>query len=218
MKEMEHKLSSFTVVLEQPGQEDIENLLRIRDMWDRNCKTLRDKLNAAEHQREVMDIMIESARSASLPGSTEQMDVLTETPEKPRNALPKVESADGDAEPVSGAATAKDIAHCRTQREAGRVIAEINGGPIDLKSAARVIKAAGLSDGMLNTIVSSLHHFMSHSSDWRYTGPSAFELLTHRESAPESASETDSVDEDLSEEGVSEASPTTLREYEETAA
>ena len=212
---MEHML---TIVLERPGQEDVEGLLRIRDMWDRNCELLHDRLDFAERQRDAVNSMIEFARSASEPGSAEQLVSSIETLERPMTTLSHTESANGDAEPVSGAATVKDIAHCRTQREAGYVIAEINDGHIDLKSAARVIKAAELSKGMVETVVSSLHNFMSHSSDWNYTGPSRFELLARRGGAPESASESDSGDEDSSSASVTEVALTEPHTYEETAA
>ena len=99
----------------------------------------------------------------------------------PMAALPDAEETSGASEPVSGAATVQDIAHCRTQREASYIIAGKNGGPIDLKSAAKVIKAAGLSKGMVGTVVSSLHNFMSNSNDWRYFGPSKFRLVAGQE-------------------------------------
>ena len=212
---MEHML---TIVLERPAQEEVESLLRIRDMWNRNCEMLRDRLDFAERQREAVNAMIEFARSASEPGSAEQLVSSIEAPERPMTTLSLTESANGNAAPVSGAATVKDIAHCRTQREAGYVIAEINDGHIDLKSAARVIKATGLSKGMVETVVSSLHNFMSHSSDWNYTGPSRFELLARRGSAPESASEPDSGDEESSSASVTEVALTEPHNYEETAA
>lgn len=193
---MEHTLPTFTIILERPGPEDVESLLRIRDMWDRNSRTLRDQLDFADRQRETFNLMIEFAKSGSGLGSAEQPISSTETSGKPETTLTQTEIADADAEPVSGAATVGDISHCRTQREASYVIAEINGGDIDLKTAACVIKAAGLSRGMLNTIVSSLHNFMSNSGDWRYTGPSRFELLTSREGAPDADAEADSDDED----------------------
>lgn len=76
-----------------------------------------------------------------------------------------------------GLATTEDILHCRTQREAARVIAQVNGGQIYLNEAAPVIKSAGLSKGLVNTIVASLHKFMTDSPDWIYVGPSRFELV-----------------------------------------
>ena len=215
---MEHMLPTFTIVLERPGQEDVESLLRIRGMWDRNCELLRDKLDFADRQREAINVMIEFATGASEPGSAEQLVSSTETPERHKATFPQTESANGYAEPVSGAATVKDITHCRTQREASYVIAEINGGHIDLKSAARVIDAAGLSKGLLNTIVSSLHNFMSHSDDWSYTGPSRFELLTRREGALESASEPDSGDEDSPKSNVVQGNSMMAHILNETAA
>lgn len=219
VKEMDHTTpSTFTVVLERPGPEDVESLLRIRDMWDRNCEMLRDKLDLAERHRQDVNLMIELARGTSVVESAARQVSSTETSEQTTTALPHVANPSRDAEPVSGAAVAKDISHCRTQREASYVIAEINSGDIDLKSAARVIKAAGLSDGMLNTIVSSLHHFMSHSDDWNYTGPSQFELLACREDTPESGLAADSGAKDSSAAGVSEVGPTTLRAHKETAA
>ena len=132
--------------------------------------------------------------------------------------LQETGTKDVATEPVSGAATVQDISHCRTQREAAYVIAEINNGDIDLKTAAHVIKAVGLSRGMLNTVVSSLHNFMTHSKDWSYVGPSKFELVARREVAPKSASGPDFGDEDSSESGIAEGDLTVAHAYEETAA
>lgn len=191
--EMEQMQASFTITLERPSPEDVEGLLRIQEMLDRNRARLRDRLDAMDRQREEIRLLVEFATSAGEPMSS-------------------------DDNPFSGTATVQDIMHCQTQREASYVIAEKNGGPIDLKSAARVIMAAGLSKGMEGTIVSSLHNFMGKSADWRYAGPSRFELLARREGAPESSLGPDSGDEESSTADVSEVGPRTLSTYKGTAA
>ena len=77
---------------------------------------------------------------------------------------------------VSGKATAEDIKHCKTQKEAVRVIAEINGGEVYLGSASKLIVEAGLGK-KARTVTSTLHTALSNSDDWELSGPSRFRLV-----------------------------------------
>ena len=182
---------------QQPNRLNIVRSLReLRVQYADEHEALQGQIDALLRKMDAVDLLIASETGGSKPDVTADGIPSDEVVESPTSDESESEATTEEIEPVSGAATVKDIEHCRTQREAGYAIAEINGGHIDLKSAAPVIKAAGLSKGMLNTIVSSLHNFMSHSDDWSYTGPSAFELLTCRERAPESGSESNSGDED----------------------
>ena len=218
MKEMEHMLSKLSIVLETPGHEDVESLLRIRDLCDRNRRLLCDRLAVADRQMEAINLLIEFARGVSEPASAKRLTSSAGTVECPVTALLEIESATAEAGPISGVATVQDIAHCRTQREASYVIAEKNGGPIDLKSAALVIKAAGLSKGMVGTVVSSLHNFMSYSGDWVYSGPSKFQLVAAQEAESEAESLADSGYADSSETNDEEGDWMRARTMEETAA
>ena len=123
-----------------------------------------------------------------------------------------------DPGPVSGVATVADIAHCITQREAAYVIAKLNGGVVDLNTAAVVIKAAGLSKGMVSTVLSSLHNFMTHAPQWNYLRPSTFEIVEDRDDVSEPIEEPGSSSEN---EGASRAGNDEFRivnEVSETAA
>ena len=194
MNQKERITSGHFVSQEPQAREIAHSLLTLRELLEAERLSLQEEIGAVDKKIAAVDLLLDSDTGDRKPktGSVRLDDVA----ESLGATLQETDAQDVDAEPVSGAATVQDIEHCQTQREAGYVIAEINGGHIDLKSAAPVIKAAGLSKGMLNTIVSSLHNFMSNSDDWNYTGPSAFELLTCREGAPESGSEPDSGDED----------------------
>ena len=164
-----------------------------------------------------MDFLIGSIRGSI--EAAEQAGVMPsgEAIESPRAAL-DAEDTNGASDPVSGAATVRDIAHCSTQREAARVIAEVNGGDIDLKSAARVIKAVGLSKGMVGTVVSSLHNFMSNSGDWVYSGPSKFRLVAGQETESKDNDKPSSVLENSGETRDAVGGPLMVSEISETAA
>ena len=191
MNQRDSRTSGFLGSQEPQAREIANSLLTLRELLETDRQSLQEAIDAVNEKILAVDLLLDSDTGDRKPiiGSVR----LNHVTESLGATLQETGAQDVTAEPVSGAATVKDIKNCRTQREAGYVIAEINGGHIDLKSAASVIKAAGLSKGMLNTIVSCLHNFMSNSDHWSYTGPSAFELLTCRERAPETASEPDSV-------------------------
>lgn len=205
---------------QEPNDSDIVRfLLKLREQYRHDQRELEGQMNALLKKMDAVEYLIvcETAGDGADFAAAELSP--DEVVEAPPGDLAESDSTTDDAGPVSGFATAKHISHCRTQREAAYVIAEVNGGPIDLNSAAVVIREVpGLSSGMLSTVVSSLHHFMTHSEDWNHTGPSQFELLACRESAPEAGSEAESGDEESPESAVAEFDLTAPRTYEETAA
>ena len=77
---------------------------------------------------------------------------------------------------VSGKATVDDIRHCKTQKEAARAIAVINGGEVYLGSASELIVETGLGK-KARTVTSTLHSALSNSDDWELSGPSTFRLV-----------------------------------------
>ena len=195
----------------------IQALLRRRSKLDSDRQKWRALLEKADHQIGAIDYLISSSEEEE-EAQIEYASPLSEAVVNPTEACSPVEEPSGDTEPVSGTATAQDIAHCRTQREASHIIAEKNGGTIDLNSAALVIKAAGLSKGMVSTVVSSLHNFMTHSDDWLWTGPSQFELVVGRDAALDAVSMTDTHDEDSSEANIVEGDSIMAQTIDETAA
>ena len=84
--------------------------------------------------------------------------------------------------PICGGATVDDIVDCKTQRECLYVIARKNDSSLDLNPAADLVIAAGKSQGMRSTVVSTLHHFMTNSDDWEWVSPSQFRLVVDSKS------------------------------------
>ena len=218
MTQRDHTSSALSNSEEPQAKEIARSLLALRELLEAERISLQDEIDTLDRKIAAVDLLLDFDTEGTEPKTVAVSVPSDDGAESLGAALPETDAQNVDAEPVSGAATVKDINHCQTQREAGYVIAEINGGHIDLKSAAPVIKAAGLSKGMLNTIVSSLHNFMSNSEDWNYTGPSTFELLTRRECAPKSASEPDSRDEDSSKPNVMQDNSMMAQLLNETAA
>ena len=181
MHEQASRFAKFASLIPPQRRDAVESLIQMRAEFAEDLRLLQEQLTTRQKEIEALDFLIGSI-IGSIRGSIEAAEEAGVMPsgeaiESPRAALPDAEDTNGASELVSGAATVRDIAHCSTQREAARVIAEVNGGDIDLKSAAKVIKAAGLSKGMVGTVVSSLHNFMSNSGDWVYSGPSQFRLV-----------------------------------------
>lgn len=83
---------------------------------------------------------------------------------------------------VSGKATVEDIRHCKTQLEAARAIAVINGGEVHLGSAAKLIVAAGKGK-KARTVTGTLHTALSNSGDWEFSEPSTFRLIAMTDQA-----------------------------------
>ena len=209
---------SFTnVSLELPnGQDTVEKLLQVREVLDDNRRRLQAQMATADQQVKNIDLIIQSINLQPNKEGNEATRTADEANESSTEELPKTEGPSDDAEPVSGVATVADIAHCKNQRAASYIIAKMNGGVIDLKTAAVVIEAAGLSKGKRSTIVSTLHSFMTKAADWDYAKPSTFKLVTGRGSVSEVGSMTDSSDGDSPEGNAVEG--VTARMMEETAA
>ena len=177
MNEQASRFAKFASLVHPQRRDAVESLIQMRAEFAEDLRLLQEQLATRKKEIESFDFLIDSiTRSIEATQETGAMPP-GEAIESPKAALPDAEDTNGASELLSGAATVRDIAHCSTQREAARVIAEVNGGDIDLKSAAKVIKAAGLSKGMVGTVVSSLHNFMSNSGDWVYSGPSQFRLV-----------------------------------------
>ena len=177
----------------------VESLIQMRAEFAEDLHLLQEELTTRQKEIEALDFLIGSIR-----GSVE--------------AALDGEDTNWASEPVSGTATVRDITHCSTQREAARVIAEVNDGDIDLKSAARVIAAAGLSKGLVSTIVSSLHNFMSNSADWGYSGPSKFRLVSGQEALSKNSDSPSLVIERVGETHGAVGVPSLVSERNETAA
>ena len=89
-------------------------------------------------------------------------------------------SPDSAAEPGrdDSGVTAQDIAHCHTQREALYRVAVSKGGKVNIREAAKLILAAGLSGGKVASINATLHRIVSQSDDWEYVEPGVFKLVS----------------------------------------
>ena len=195
----------------------LNSLLELKEYFEGERQNLRDELAIADRQVEAVEFLIESITENDQVAHVS--DEITEEPvvESPgSNSIEEDQS--WDSGPVSGVATVADIAHCITQREAAYVIAKLNGGVVDLNTAAVMIKAAGLSKGMVSTVLSSLHHFMTHAPQWVYVGPSTFEIVEDRDDVSEPIEEPDFSSENA---GASRAGNDDFRvinEMSETAA
>lgn len=218
MNQIEHNASRSGDSRQPKNPDVVRSLRELRVQYVDEYQDLQGKMDVLLRKIDAVDLLIESETASIEPDMTAGGITSEEEIESPTADLPEGDGTTDEAGLVSGIATVQDILHCRTQREAGYVIARKNGGSIDLKSAAPVIKAAGLSKGMLNTIVSSLHNFMSNSSDWDYFGPSRFQLVAGRESEPEAGPDTDSSDSDTPETGDEQGDWMRASSIEQTAA
>ena len=63
---------------------------------------------------------------------------------------------------------------CGTQREALQLIANLNGGDVRVRTAAHLIKEAGLSEGKDASIQATVHNILSSSEDWEWSEPGVF--------------------------------------------
>ena len=198
MKEIYHTTSPLRVSEEPNDQDIVRSLLKLLGLLDDDRRTLQEQMDVVDRKIEAVNLLLDSPTESKPKIKADRIPPDTVV-ESPTADLSEIDVPNDDDGPVSGVVTAADIAHCRTQREASYVIAKMNGGAIDLNTAAVVIKSAELSKGKVSTVVSSLHNFMTHSDDWSYAGPSRFELVTDRESVLEALSMTDSGDEESSE-------------------
>ena len=218
MNEPDFKFAKFASLIHPQRRDAVESLIQMRAEFAEDLRLLQEQLATRKKEIEAFDFLIDSI-TRSIEATQETRAMLPgEAIESPKAALPDAEEVSGASELVSGAATVRDIAHCSTQREAARVIAEVNGGDIDLKSAAKVIKAAGLSKGMVGTVVSSLHNFMSNSGDWVYSGPSQFRLVAGEEAESKDNDKPSSVLEKSSGTHGAAGGPLMVSEISETAA
>ena len=218
MHEQASRFAKFSSLIPPQRRDAVESLIQMRAEFAEDLRLLQEQLTTRQKEIEALDFLIGSIRGSIEAAEEAGVMPSGEAIESPRAALPDAEDTNGASELVSGAATVRDIAHCSTQREAARVIAEVNGGDIDLKSAAKVIKAAGLSKGMVGTVVSSLHNFMSNSADWVYSGPSKFRLVAGQETESEGTDKPSSVLENSGGTHGAVGGPLMVSEISETAA
>ncbi len=218
MNEQASRFAKFTSLIHPQRRDAVESLIQMRAEFVENLRLMQEQLATRKKEIESFDFLIDSITKSI--EATEETGAMPpgKAIESPKAALPDTEETNGASELLSGAATVRDIAHCSTQREAARVIAEVNGGDIDLKSAAKVIKAAGLSKGMVGTVVSSLHNFMSNSGDWVYSGPSKFRLVAGQETESKDNDKPSSVLENSGETRDAVGGPLMVSEISETAA
>lgn len=86
------------------------------------------------------------------------------------------ESTASDTEAKCGNATIGDIARCKGQRDAARIIGTLNPRGFALGQAAALIHGAGLSKGSPESVMSNLHKYMSTNDEWEKIGRSRFRL------------------------------------------
>ena len=92
------------------------------------------------------------------------------------NGYVEPEANNADNELVCGNATLSDLVGCPSQRKAMYIVAEKNGGIIELNAAAALVVAAGMSKTDVRTVSATLHNFMSNHNDFEWIGPSRFRL------------------------------------------
>ena len=109
----------------------------------------------------------DSEDTQSYPSST---DIA---PSEPDDNVPNPD----ETEPSCGNARVEHIVSCKGQREATLVIGELNPDGFAVREAAALIRAAGLSKGRVDTVMSNLHHYMTNDDSWQKIGPSKFRLL-----------------------------------------
>ena len=66
---------------------------------------------------------------------------------------------------------------CRTQRQACQVIAEYSGGIVAVSETSKIIAAAGLSQGKVASIRSSIDHQMNANPNWEWAAPGLYRLV-----------------------------------------
>ena len=98
--------------------------------------------------------------------------------------LDMLNPADQSGEPVHGATKPDDIRKCSTQMMAATVMAGMNQGVVRVTPAAKVIKAADLSDAKVGSVAATLHNRMSASKEWEYVEPGTFRWTDYKEPTP----------------------------------
>ena len=107
--------------------------------------------------------------------------------------LDMLNPADPNGEPVHGATKPNDIRDCKTHMMAATVMAKMNQGVVRVTPAAKVIKAADLSDAKVGSVAATLHNRMSASKEWEYVEPGTFRWTNYKESTPPSIKPPENV-------------------------
>ena len=95
--------------------------------------------------------------------------------------LDMLNPADPNGDPVHGATKPNDIRDCKTHMGAATVMATMNLGVVRVTPAAKVIKAADLSDAKAGSIAATLHNRMTASKEWEYVEPGTFRWTDYKE-------------------------------------
>lgn len=138
---------------------------------------LRPQLAAIKDEREKTAYLISLLKEEE---STEITEVPIFSGERV-NGHVKLKGDAVDEEVVCGNATLSDLMGCPSQRRAMYVIAEKNGGIVELNDAAKLVIAAGMSKSNWRTVSASLHNYLSHNDDFQWTSPSRFRLKSAEE-------------------------------------
>ena len=147
-----------------------------REQVEATCHELELQLAEAKETLTAIDLLIVKVTPVS---EIHEVGVSLNGVEAGHGSLPEAHEEEEESDVlVCGNATVDDIVNCKTQRECLYVIASKNDSNLDLNPAADLVIAAGKSQGMRSTVVSTLHHFMSNSDDWEWVSPSQFRLVT----------------------------------------
>ena len=87
---------------------------------------------------------------------------------------------DTDDGPTHGATKVEHIRGAGTHMIAAVIMAKMNRGAVRVTAAAKLIKAAELSDGKVSSIAATLHNRMTASDDWEYTQPGTFRYVRYK--------------------------------------
>lgn len=83
------------------------------------------------------------------------------------------------------------IKKCKTQKEALYEIARMCGGQVKAKEASKLMMAAGLTNGKLSSMASTVHRLLHEGDDWEYIEPGVFRFLgfaTNADAEPHASS------------------------------
>lgn len=67
-----------------------------------------------------------------------------------------------------------ELVGCNTQKEALHLIAMQSGGEVRVRTAAHLIKEAGLSEAKDASIQATVHNILSGDEDWEWASPGVF--------------------------------------------
>ena len=111
--------------------------------------------------------------------------------------LDMLNPVDQSGEPVHGVTKPDDIRDCKTHMAAATLMAVRNQGVVRVTPAAKVIKAADLSDAKAGSIAATLHNRMTTSKEWEYVEPGTFRWTQYKEPAPPSIKPPENAVRDL---------------------